>query len=57
MIFWASPTYFGGRSSEFERLMTHKFAFSLVTLALLLAAGLLTRTFSSHDASVKAEKG
>jgi hypothetical protein len=44
MIFWSSPSYFGGFSLEFERLLHNKIALAWTSFALLLVTGILTGT-------------
>jgi hypothetical protein len=46
-IYWTSPTFFGPGTHEYERLLINKFAFSLVSFALLLAVIRLNRIFAN----------
>jgi len=49
MIFWTSPTYFGGRSLEFERLLANKLVLALATYALLLVTAYLAGVLSKEE--------
>ncbi|HKF19943.1 MAG TPA: hypothetical protein VKE93_00160 [Candidatus Angelobacter sp.] len=46
-IYWTSPTFFGPGTREYDRLLINKFAFSLVSLALLLVVIRLNRIFAN----------
>ena len=45
-IYWTSPTFFGGSTREFDRLLTNKLVFSLLSLLLLWVAIGMYRIFA-----------
>jgi hypothetical protein len=45
-IYWTSPTFFGGHTQEFERLLVNKLAFSVVSLVLLVGVIWVCEMFS-----------
>lgn len=47
-IYWTSPTWFGN-GVEYDRLLTNKFVFSLLTLILLITIGFLTDTLKNKQ--------
>ena len=54
LIYWSSPSLFGGETLEYMRLLVNKFYLSLTALVVLLIAGALTNTVllegqQSHD--------
>jgi hypothetical protein len=53
IIYWTSPTFLGMSTREFDRLLGYKLAFSVVSLALLLAVIMTQGIFSQADAQVK----
>jgi len=46
MVYWSSPSYFSGRSHEFERLLQNKLAFAAASMVLLMVVAVLTRSLS-----------
>ena len=46
IIYWTSPTFLGMSTREFDRLLGYKLAFSVVSLALLLAVILMQGIFA-----------
>jgi len=51
MIFWTSPSYFSGRSLEFERLLANKLSLAVVTYALLLATAYTVGVISRKESA------
>jgi hypothetical protein len=45
-IYWTSPTFLGANTREFDRLLENKVAFSVISLALLLAGIWLNQIFT-----------
>ncbi|HEX4603351.1 MAG TPA: hypothetical protein VH724_05105 [Candidatus Angelobacter sp.] len=52
-IYWTSPTFFGANTREFDRLLDNKLAFSIVSLALLIAVIRLNHIFTNEAEQVR----
>lgn len=48
MIYWTSPTFFGSETREFDRLLSYKIFFSLLSLVLLFSVVWLNRIFENE---------
>lgn len=49
MIYWSSPSYFTGRSQEFERLLDNKLFLAWTSLVLLIVVGYVTATLRRRE--------
>jgi len=48
-IYWTSPTFLGGGTREFDRLLVNKLAYSMISLVLLLAVIFMLDIFSQKS--------